>query len=56
MRPWGCFGVRRQFLGRGPEVELDIDAIRHTRVAGVLIPWLFITMVLFFEWLRLWFN
>lgn len=47
---------RRQFFGRDPQVEQDIEAVRHTRVAVVLIPWVFITAVLFVAWLGLWSN
>jgi len=47
---------RRQLFGRDPQVEQDIEAVRHTRVAVVLIPWLFVTTVLFVEWLGLWSN
>ena len=50
------FRHRRQLFGRDPQVEQDIEAVRHTRVAVVLIPWLFITTVLFVEWLGLWSN
>jgi predicted small integral membrane protein len=48
------FRRRRQLFGRDQQVEQDIEAVRHTRVAVVLIPWLFITTVLFIEWLGLW--
>ena len=50
------FRHRRQLFGRDPQVEQDIEAVRHARVAVVLIPWLFITTVLFVEWLGLWSN
>lgn len=50
------FRRRRQLFGRDPQVEQDIEAARHTRVAVVLIPWLGVTTVLFVEWLGLWSN
>ncbi|MFZ1220654.1 MAG: hypothetical protein WAO00_15275 [Chthoniobacterales bacterium] len=50
------FRRRRQLFGRDRQVEQDGEAVRHTRVAVVLIPWLFITTVLFVEWLGLWNN
>jgi hypothetical protein len=50
------FRRRRQLFGRDPQVERDTDAVRHTRVAVVLIPWLALTTVLFVEWLGLWSN
>lgn len=45
---------RRHFFGRDSQVVQDIEAVRHARVAVVLIPWLFVTTVLFIEWLGLW--
>ena len=48
------FRHRRQLFDRDPQVEQDIEAVRHTRVAVVLIPWLFVTTVLLVEWLGLW--
>jgi hypothetical protein len=50
------FRRRRQLFGRDPQVEQDIEAVRHTRLAVVLIPWLAVTTVLFVEWLGLWTN
>jgi len=50
------FRRRRQLFGRDPQVEHDTEAVRHTRVAVVLIPWLAVTAVLFVEWLGLWIN
>ena len=50
------FRRRRQLFGRDPQVEQDTEAVRHTRVAVVLIPWLFVTALLFVEWLGLWSN
>jgi hypothetical protein len=50
------FRRRRQLFGHDPQVELDSEAARHTRVAVVLIPWLAVTTVLFVEWLGLWSN
>lgn len=50
------FRRRRQLFGRDPQVEQDTEAVRHTRVAVVLIPWLAVTTVLFVEWLGLWSN
>jgi len=50
------FRRRRQLFGRDPQVKQDIEAVRHTRVEVVLIPWLFVTTVLLVEWLGLWFN
>ena len=50
------FRRRQQLFGRDPEVEQDIEAVRHARVAVVLIPWLFVTTVLLVEWLGLWSN
>ncbi|HEY5073944.1 MAG TPA: hypothetical protein VII34_04555 [Pyrinomonadaceae bacterium] len=50
------FRRRRQLFGRDPQVERDTEAVRHTRVAVVLIPWLGVTTVLFVEWLGLWSN
>ena len=50
------FRNRHRFFGRDPQVEQDIEAVRHTRVAVVLIPWLFVTTVLLVEWLGLWSN
>jgi predicted small integral membrane protein len=50
------FRRRRQLFGRDPQVEQDTEAVRHARVAVVLIPWLFVTAVLFVEWLGLWSN
>lgn len=47
---------RRQLFGRDRQVEQDIEAVRHARVAVVLIPWLFVTTVLLVEWLGLWRN
>jgi len=50
------FRRRRELFGRDPQVERDTEAVRHTRVAVVLIPWLAVTTVLFVEWLGLWSN
>jgi len=50
------FRHRRQLFGRDSQVEQDIEAARHTRVAVVLIPWLAVTTVVFVEWLGLWSN
>ena len=50
------FRRRRQLFGRDPQVEHDSEAVRHTRVAVVLIPWLAVTTILFIEWLGLWSN
>ena len=50
------FRRRRQLFGRDPQVAQDTEAVRHTRVAVVLIPWLAVTAVLFIEWLGLWSN
>ena len=50
------FRRRRQLFGRDPQVERDSEAVRHTRVAVVLIPWLGVTAVLLVEWLGLWSN
>jgi hypothetical protein len=50
------FRRRRQLFGRDPQVQEDIEAVRHTRVAVVLIPWLGVTTVLIVEWLGLWIN
>jgi predicted small integral membrane protein len=47
---------RRQLFGRDRQVEQDFEAVRHARVAVVLIPWLFVTTVLLVEWLGLWSN
>lgn len=48
------FRRRRQLFGRDPEVEQDIEAARHARIAVVLIPWVFITTVLLVAWFGLW--
>jgi hypothetical protein len=50
------FRRRRQLFGRDPQVQLDTEAVRHTRVAVVLIPWLAVITVLLVEWLGLWSN
>jgi hypothetical protein len=47
---------RGQLFGRDRQVEQDIEAVRHARVAVVLIPWFFITTVLLVAWLGLWNN
>lgn len=47
---------RRRLFGRDPRVENDVPAVRHLRVEVILIPWLFVTTVLFVTWLSLWFN
>jgi hypothetical protein len=50
------FRRRRQLFSRGQQIEHDTEAVRHTRVAVVLIPWLGVTTILFIEWLGLWTN
>ena len=50
------FRRRRQLFGRDPQVERDTEAVGHSRVIVVLIPWLAVTTVLFVEWLGLWSN
>ena len=54
----GAYIVRhwRRLFGRDPQVEQDIEAVRHMRVEVVLIPWLSLTMLVLIEWLRLWTN
>ena len=50
------FRHRRRLFGRDPEVQQDIEAVRHIRVEVILIPWLALTTVLIVEWLGLWTN
>jgi len=50
------FRRRRELFGRDPRVEHDTEAVGHSRVIVVLIPWLAVTAVLFVEWLGLWSN
>ena len=50
------FRRRRQLFGRDPQVAQDTEAVRHTRVAVILIPWLAVITVLFIEWISLWSN
>ena len=54
----GAYIIRhwRRLFGRDPQVEQDIEAVRHIRVEVVLIPWLAVTTVLIVEWLGLWTN
>jgi hypothetical protein len=54
----GAYIVRhwRQLFGRDPQVEQDIEAVRHIRVEVIVIPWLALTTVLIVEWLELWTN
>ena len=50
------FRNRHRFFDRDPQVAQDTEAVRRTRVAVVLIPWLGITTMLLVEWLGLWSN
>ena len=54
----GAYIVRhwQRLFARDPQVEQDIEAVRHIRVEVVLIPWLAMTTVLIVEWLGLWIS
>ena len=45
---------RRQLFGRDPRVDGDIIAVRQLQIMVIGIPWLFLTIRLLVEWVKLW--
>ena len=45
---------RPQLFGRDPRVDGDIIAVRQLQIIVIVIPWLFLTIRLLVEWLKLW--
>ena len=45
---------RRQLFGRDLRVDGDIIAVRQLQIIVIGIPWLFLTIRLLVEWVKLW--
>jgi hypothetical protein len=52
----GAYGLRhwRRLFGRDPRVDGDIAAVRQLQIIVIVIPWLFLTIRLLVEWVKLW--
>jgi ABC-type transport system involved in cytochrome c biogenesis permease subunit len=52
----GVYAVRhwRRLFGPDPQVGGDIAAVRQLQIIVIVIPWLFLTMRLLVEWVKLW--